>query len=121
MQPDPHTWSRAWADLRADLDRYRVVDGQPTVVNLYLSPGTAASVHYRIAHWAWSSRGPMHLAARLPLLLLQRWVEVWSGIGIAPQAIIGPGLYVGHFGGVIVNGNAVIGSNVNLSQGVTIG
>jgi serine O-acetyltransferase len=54
-------------------------------------------------------------------LLLQRVVEVWSGIGIAPQAIIGAGLYVGHFGQVIVNGNAVLGSNVNLSQGVTIG
>jgi serine O-acetyltransferase len=48
-------------------------------------------------------------------------VEVWSGIWIAPQATIGPGLYVGHFGGVIVSGDAVLGSNVNLSQGVTIG
>jgi serine O-acetyltransferase len=118
---DPHPWSRAWADLRADLDRYRFAEGRPTVVNLYVSPGTVASVHYRVAHWAWNGRSPLRLAARLPLLVLHRLVEVWSGVGIAPQAIIGPGLYIGHFGEVIVNGEAVLGSNINLSQGVTIG
>lgn len=118
---DPHPWSRAWSDLRADLDRYRVIDGRSTLVNLWLSPGTVASAHHRAAHWAWNGRTPTHLAARLPLLFLQRLVEVWSGIGIAPQARIGPGLYVGHFGGVIVNGDAVLGSHTSLSQGVTIG
>ena len=121
MPADPHPWSRAWADMRADLERYRVTDGRPTVANLYISPGALASVHYRVAHWAWNGRSPLHFAARLPLVVLQRWVEVWSGIGIAPTATIGPGLYLGHFGGVIVNGDAVLGSNVNLSQGVTIG
>lgn len=121
MPSDPHPWSRAMSDLRADLDRYRVTDGRSTLVNLWLSPGTVASIHHRAAHWAWNGRSLAHLAARLPLLVLQRFVEVWTGIGIAPQATIGPGLYVGHFGGVIVNGDAVLGTHVSLSQGVTIG
>jgi serine O-acetyltransferase len=121
MPSDPHSWSRAWADLRADLDRYRFAEGRPTVVNLYVCPGTVASVHYRVAHWAWNGGSPLHLAARVPLLILHRLVEVWSGVGIAPQATIGPGLYIGHFGEVIINGDAVLGTNVNLSQGVTIG
>jgi serine O-acetyltransferase len=121
MPSDPHSWSRAWADLRADLDRYRFLEGRPTVVNLYVCPGAVASVHYRVAHWAWNGSSPLHVAARVPLLFLHRLVEVWSGVGIAPRATIGPGLYVGHFGEVIVNGDAVLGSNINLSQGVTIG
>lgn len=121
MPSDPYPWSRAWADLWADLDRYRLTEGRPTVANLYLSPGTVASVHHRIAHWAWNVRSPLHLAARLPLLFLHRWVWVWSGIDIAPQATIGPGLYIGHFGGVFIGGDAVLGNNVSLSQGVTIG
>ncbi|WP_285028985.1 DapH/DapD/GlmU-related protein [Mycolicibacterium sp. lyk4-40-TYG-92] len=121
MPADPHPWSRAWADLRADLDRYRVTDRRPTAANLYLSPGTVASVHFRVAHWVWNGRGPLYLAARIPLLILQRFVEMWSGISIGPRALIGPGLHIDHFSGVIVSGDAVLGSNVSLSQGVTIG
>lgn len=34
---------------------------------------------------------------------------------------IGYGLYIGHGGPVVINGNAVIGNNCNLSQFVTIG
>ena len=101
---DPHRFSRAMSDLRADLHRYKVLSGQPTYQNLWLSPGTIASIHYRVAHWAWSSRSPWHLLCGFPLIFAQRLVEVWSGVGISPQAVIGPGLYIGHFGQVIVNG-----------------
>jgi len=109
------------SDLRADLARYKVLSGSPTYQNLWLSPGTIASIHYRLAHWAWSSRSPWHLLMRFPLVFAQRLVEVWSGVGISPQAVIGPGLYIGHFGQVIVNGEARIGSNATLSQEITIG
>lgn len=34
---------------------------------------------------------------------------------------IGPGFYIGHCGRIIINSNAVIGSNVNIATGVTIG
>lgn len=37
------------------------------------------------------------------------------------QTNIGKGIYIGHFGRVIINGQAKLGSNVNLSPGVTIG
>lgn len=43
------------------------------------------------------------------------------GIQIPYKTKIGKGFYIGHFGTIIVNGNAVIGDNVNISQGVTIG
>jgi serine O-acetyltransferase len=43
------------------------------------------------------------------------------GIAIPPNAEIGLGLYVGHFGGIIVSSKARIGKNCNISQGVTIG
>ena len=62
-----------------------------------------------IAHWARNGRSPLHFAARLAILVLQPWVQAWSGVEIAPQAIIGPGLYLGHFGPIIV-GDTVLGS-----------
>lgn len=43
------------------------------------------------------------------------------GIDISYRTRIGKGIYIGHFGGIVVHGDAVIGENCNLSQGVTIG
>lgn len=42
--------------------------------------------------------------------------------GIDIQSLkIGEGFYIGHFGHIVVNGDAIIGKNCNISQGVTIG
>jgi len=43
------------------------------------------------------------------------------GIDIHWTTDIGPGFYISHFGGVVVNPEAIIGRNCNISQGVTIG
>jgi len=54
------------------------------------------------------------------LLWLQR-LKYRYGIDISYRTTIGKGLYIGHFGGIVVHGDAVIGENCNLSQGMTIG
>ena len=43
------------------------------------------------------------------------------GIQIPPETKIGYGLFIGHGVGIVINGSAVIGNNVNLSQFLTIG
>lgn len=43
------------------------------------------------------------------------------GISIPYSTEIGSGFYIGHFGGIVVSGNSVIGKNCNISQGVTLG
>lgn len=43
------------------------------------------------------------------------------GISIPFNTKIGKGFYIGHFGCIVVSPSAVIGKNVNISQGVTIG
>jgi serine O-acetyltransferase len=43
------------------------------------------------------------------------------GFDISPTTSIGPGLYIGHFGGVVISPDAILGSNINIAQGVTIG
>ncbi len=42
-------------------------------------------------------------------------------IRISPKTKIGEGFYIGHCGRVIINHNAIIGKNVNVATGVTIG
>jgi serine O-acetyltransferase len=60
--------------------------------------------------------GFYHLAA-----CVWRWTSVKYGIMIPFTTEIGPGLFIGHFGCIVVHPDAVIGRNCNLSQGVTIG
>jgi serine O-acetyltransferase len=43
------------------------------------------------------------------------------GISIPYNTRIGPGLYIGHHGGIVVNVQATIGADCNLNHGVTIG
>ena len=42
-------------------------------------------------------------------------------IQIPYTAKIGEGFYIGHYGRLIINGDAVLGKNVNIATGVTIG
>ena len=60
-----------------------------------------------------------------PLYVLSRMIlshySFKYGMDIPYATNIGPGLYIGHFGTIVVSANAVIGKNCNLSQGVTIG
>jgi serine O-acetyltransferase len=53
--------------------------------------------------------------------LVFRLVETLTGISLPPEAHIGPGLRIYHFGNIFVHHRAVIGRNCTLRQGVTIG
>lgn len=50
-----------------------------------------------------------------------RLVETLSGISLPRTARIGPGMRIWHFGNIFIHGDAVIGANCTLRQGVTIG
>ncbi len=43
------------------------------------------------------------------------------GISIHFNTRIGSGFYIGHFGGIVINDECIIGKNCNISQGVTLG
>lgn len=55
------------------------------------------------------------------VLFLDSRVKALWGIDVSRNAKIGRGMYIGHFGGIVISGSAVIGEYCNLSQGVTIG
>lgn len=55
--------------------------------------------------------------ARLNLFRMSRK----TNIQISWETKIGEGFYIGHCGRIIINKNAVIGKNVNIATGVTIG
>lgn len=60
-----------------------------------------------------------------PLLWLYGFLffllRMLTGIDIPLEARIGEGLYIGHYGGIVIHPDVRIGANCNLSHGVTIG
>lgn len=110
--------------LRADWRRaLQIAKGTPArrVLDCISSPGMHAVAVYRFGQWLCEQ--PMVL--RLPLEPFYRlgsfMVQVLWGIELPRGARIGPGLYIGHFGGIVVSRHAVVGRNCNLSQQITIG
>lgn len=43
------------------------------------------------------------------------------GLDISPKTSIGPGFYVGHAWGITINSRAILGRNINIHKGATIG
>ena len=114
-------YRRAFRAFLADVDRYRLRP-RPWLPMVLLTQGLWACAVYRFFYPLVRSdiaivRRLSHLAS-IPAV---KWIEIVAGISICPESEIGPGLYLGHFGPVIVNPRATIGRNCNLSPGVLIG
>jgi serine O-acetyltransferase len=85
------------------------------------SPGLHAVAVYRFGHWLKHANLVWQVLLSPIYLMLFRRVRIKWGIEIPRSAEIGPGLFIGHFGGVVVASEARIGSNVDISHQVTIG
>ena len=111
---------RRWCDSGA---RYQDTEWDPArVVNAVLTEqGAWAVIEYRFRRWSATAPRLFRAPLRVLGLLTLKLVETATGISLAGRADIGPGLYVGHFGGLVVGPDVRIGENCNLSQGVTIG
>lgn len=109
--------------FNTDIKKYKKYSGKSTLILLLTQQGLWALFNYRFAHSVYKSTLPKIF--KIPVLLLcvfwQKWVEIIAGITIPYTAIIGHSFYIGHYGGIIINANAKIGANCNVSQGVTIG
>lgn len=77
--------------------------------------GLHAIVCYRMAHALTRVKVPVF--PRL-IMTVARWL---TGIEIHPAATIDRGLFIDHGTGVVIGETAVIGTNVTLFQGVTLG
>lgn len=84
-------------------------------MEVFLYPGFKAMMHYRVAHKLYEKQH--YFLARY---VSQRGVSK-TGIEIHPGAKIGKGFFIDHGNGVIIGETAIIGDNVTLYQGVTLG
>lgn len=76
---------------------------------------------FRLAHWARMGR-PLKLLLALPIAAAYRIVvECIMGIELRPKTQLGPSARLYHGHGLVVNDRSLIGRNVVLRHGVTIG
>jgi serine O-acetyltransferase len=78
-------------------------------------PGLWAVWIYLVSHWMWRHR--LRLVARV----LSQVGRFFTGVDIHPGALLGRRLFIDHATGVVIGETAIVGSDVTLYQGVTLG
>jgi serine O-acetyltransferase len=106
-------------ELRRDMDATRARDPAARDVGpaeICLTwPGIHALLAHRTAHALHESG--VHLLPRI----ISTCTRALTGIEIHPAAQIGEGLFIDHGAGVVIGETAVIGNDVTMYQGVTLG
>ena len=113
-------------NISKDLNRYFILAGKPTLLAkikmILLTQGIWAIIVYRMGYWCVQRKKGIFTGLFLKgLTIFQKIIEILTGISIPFTAKIGKGFYIGHFGGIILGHESIIGEYCNISQGVTIG
>jgi serine O-acetyltransferase len=100
-------------------DMRAAYDGDPaarSIMEVVMSyPGFQAIVVHRIAHLLYAGDVPL-----IPRIMSEQ-AHSQTGIDIHPGATVGPGFFIDHGTGVVIGETCIIGRNVKLYQGVTLG
>jgi serine O-acetyltransferase len=110
---DPRIVQMAEADLKAVFERDPACKGY--VQPFLFFKGYQALQTQRVAHWLWN-QGRETIA----LYLQSRMSEVFQ-VDIHPATKIGSAVFIDHGTGIVIGETAVIGDDVSLLQGVTLG
>jgi len=100
-------------EIKASRERDPAAKNPLEIAALYA--GLHAIMAHAIAHGLWKIKIPL-----LPRLISQ-FVRFLTGTEIHPGAQIGKGLFIDHGMGVVIGETAIVGNNVTLFQGVTLG
>lgn len=110
-------FTRALSQIKEDIKT--IYEKDPAADNLaevlLCYPGLQALVMHRIAHklkyW------------KIPLIprLISYWSRIFTGIEIHPDARIGRRFFIDHGMGVVIGATTIIGDDVLVYQGVTLG
>ncbi|MDR6458102.1 serine O-acetyltransferase [Chryseobacterium vietnamense] len=101
------------------LDAKSIVEFDPAADSLeevYLAyPGFFATYVYRISHQLWSQK------VKIVPRVISEYAHSKTAIDIHPGATIGKSFFIDHGTGIVIGETTVIGNNVKIYQGVTLG
>ena len=107
------TLARMREDILAVFLRDPAARTLPEVLLCY--PGLHALWSHRVAHMLWN-RG-----ATTGARVFSQWSRFFTGVEIHPGAVIGRRVFIDHGMGVVIGETTIIGDDVTLFQGVTLG
>lgn len=113
-------WNAVKADVRRTYE-YQTGGTVANAINTLRAPGVQAVVVYRYGQWVKTLPLVFRILFDPIYLVLNGLIKLCWGIELPRAAKIGGGLYIGHFGGITISAATVMGSNCNISQGITIG
>jgi serine O-acetyltransferase len=106
-----------FAHIREDIDS--VLERDPAArsrLEVFLCyPGLWAVWIHRVSHWLWGAK------LRLPARLLSQVARFFTGVDIHPGALLGRRLFIDHATGVVIGETSIVGNDVTMYQGVTLG
>lgn len=119
--PDRPRFREAW---REDLSRY--VDPHwsfPRKLRRVLSTKELWAIYlFRLGNYIYEEAPrPVGLLLKVIWKPWNDWVSTLLDTHLMPTTRIGPGLYIGHTGGIWINPGSQLGSYCNIGQGVVIG
>ena len=110
---DPSIVAAGERDLQAVLERDPAC--RSTLQPFLYFKGYLALQTHRVAHWLWSQD-----REALSFYLQSRVSELY-GVDINPAAKIGSGVFIDHATGIVIGETAVVGDDVSMLHGVTLG
>jgi serine O-acetyltransferase len=106
-------FNRLREDIRAVKERDPAANS--TLGVLFCYPGVQAACAHRFEHWLW--RHKRRGLARF----LSQCTRFFTGIEIHPGAQLGHRVFIDHGMGVIIGETSIVGDDVTIYQGVTLG
>lgn len=106
-------FERIGEDVRSVRERDPAARSRLEILLCY--PGLWAVWIHRISHSWW------RMKLRLPARLLSQAGRFLTGVDIHPGALLGRRLFIDHATGVVIGETAIVGSDVTLYPGVTLG
>ncbi len=109
----PNIHDKLWLDAEAITSGDPAAESIDEVILAY--PGFTAIAYYRLAHEFYLMHVPI-----FPRLITE-YAHQMTGIDIHPGAQIGSSFAIDHGTGIVIGESSIIGDNVKMYQGVTLG
>lgn len=110
--------------LTLDLERFASKSKVKSKIFALLTvQGAWAMTVYRFGNISYkhSKKNKLYKVNIMFWYILNKVIEITTGISIDYRATIGKRFIISHFGNIFISGNSEIGDNCNVSQGVTLG